>query len=54
MGKYKAYIYKDQAINAAKELGYGRRVIKKIKEAESEEEIQRIMITARHEKFGDD
>ena len=43
--------YKDEAIIAAKELGYGRRIIEKIQNAKSETEIQNIMITARKEKF---
>lgn len=43
--------YKDEAIIAAKELGYGRRIVEKIKNAKSDTEIQNIMITARREKF---
>ena len=38
---------KDKAMRAAKQLGYGRDVIEKLKEAESPEEISRIMCTAR-------
>lgn len=43
--------YKSQAIKAAKDLFYGKKVIEKLKAAESESEISRIMITARKEKF---
>lgn len=43
--------YKRQAIKAAKDLLYGNKVIKKIKKAKTEGEIDRIMRAARHEHF---
>lgn len=39
--------YKKQALKAAKELYYGQTVIRKIKKAETDREITRIMVTAR-------
>lgn len=44
--------YKKQALTAAKELGYDERFIERIKKAKTEVEIERIMVTARKEKFG--
>jgi hypothetical protein len=44
--------YKKESAKAAKQLGYDSKVIDQIKNAESEAEIQKIMITARHKKFG--
>lgn len=44
--------FRRQAINAAKDFHYGKDVIKQLKEAKSDAEIDRIMKTARHEKFG--
>lgn len=43
---------KDKAIRAAKQLGYSPCVIEKIKEAETPEEISRIMCTARKRSLG--
>lgn len=40
--------YKDRAITAAKELCYGPKVIEKIKNAETDVEVERIMYDARH------
>lgn len=45
-------VYRKEAEKAAKQLGYGSKVIDQIKNAESEAEIQKIMVTARHKKFG--
>lgn len=39
--------YKAEAIIAAKELGYPKEVIKRLKKAESDAEIERIMVSAR-------
>lgn len=39
--------YKQQAIRAAKDLCYGEEVIRRIKNAKSDVEIERIMATAR-------
>lgn len=44
--------YKAQAIKAARELWYGKKVIEKIKAAKTDNEIALIMRTARKEKFG--
>ena len=44
--------YRKHARKAARQLGYGSKVIDQIKNAESEAEIQKIMVTARHKKFG--
>lgn len=41
-------LYKQQFMNIAAELGYGRDVIKKILSAKSEKEIDRIMTFARN------
>lgn len=46
--------YKQIAIEAATELGYGDLVISRIRRAESEAEIERIMVTARKQKFDAD
>ncbi len=43
--------YKKYALKAAKELGYSKSTIKKIKAAKYENEIQRIMITERHKQL---
>lgn len=43
--------YRAEAIKAAGELHYGKAVIQKIEEAKDDQEIQRIMIKARYEKF---
>ena len=43
---------KDKAIKAAKQLGYGNGTINQLKEAESPEEISRIMCTARKRSLG--
>ena len=45
--------YKDQALKAAKDLHYGEKNIKMIKDAKSDAGISRIMMAARKEKFGD-
>lgn len=42
------YNYKEFAMKAAKELGYGKVVVEKIKNAENENEIRNIMSTERH------
>lgn len=42
--------YRGEAIKAAKDLGYGEQVVRKIREAKSEAEIERIMFSARNEK----
>lgn len=42
--------YKDEALKAAKELCYGNEVQKKIRLAKTDEEIERIMATARKTK----
>lgn len=39
--------YKKQAIKAAKELRYGETIINRLKEADTDGEIERIMIGAR-------
>ena len=41
--------YKKQALKAAKELNYGNTVIRKIKAANTDGEIARIMMSARKE-----
>lgn len=43
--------YKHQAIKAAKDLGYGPDIISKLVKAESDGQVERIMITARKRKF---
>ena len=43
--------YKKAAIKAAKDLGYGNVAVGKIKNAKTEAEIQRIMITERHKQL---
>lgn len=40
-----------EAKRAAKDLGYGKEVIQDIEWAESESEVNRIMITARKKRF---
>lgn len=49
-GPYKSY-YKEQALSAAKGLGYGQEVIEAIKACDSEIEIACMMAKARHDKF---
>ncbi len=44
--------YKKQAIKAAKDLRYGDEIIKKLKAASTDGEIERIMIGARKEING--
>ena len=44
--------YKSEAIKAAIDLEYHTEVIEKLNKAKTDGEIQRIMIAARHEKFG--
>lgn len=41
------YAYKRYAYVAARELGYGSEILNKIRNAETEEEIRRIMTNAR-------
>lgn len=43
--------FKKRAKSAARQLGYPNSVIDKIEAADSEAEINRIMVTARKEKF---
>lgn len=43
--------YREEAIKAAKDLGYGAKTVKLIEKAESENEITRIMKDARKRKF---
>lgn len=45
--------YQNHAMKAAKDLGYGLDVMKDIKAATSNVEIERIMISARKRKWGD-
>jgi len=42
--------YKRSAIRAAKELCYGKEVIDKLKKATSDNEITRIMLSARNDQ----
>lgn len=42
-------VERDNYIKIAKELGYGPETIDKIKKAETEHEVSRILATARHE-----
>ena len=44
--------YKSEAIKAAKDLGYGTEILEKLENAKTDGEIQRLMIAARHKKFG--
>lgn len=44
--------YKNEAIKAAIDLGYDVDVIEKLNKAKTDGEIQRLMIAARHKKFG--
>lgn len=57
MGKPEFYnnssFYKIWATKAARELGYGKKVREAIEMAETDEEIARIMLNARIEKFDD-
>lgn len=54
MGLYKSSIdiLRHEAIVAAKDLGYSEERIKDLKAAKTELEIDRIMVKARHERFG--
>ena len=45
-------VVKHDAINAAKDFDYGKDVYKALEAAKSHGEINRIMATARHKKFG--
>lgn len=45
--------YRHQATKAARDLCYGQDVIDRIKEAKSEQEIDRIMKSARHKFLKD-
>lgn len=42
--------YRSEALKAAKELGYGDEVIRRIKNAKSDAEIEHIMVSARKGK----
>ena len=42
--------YRKQAISAAKDFHYGKETLRRLKQAKSEAEICRIMITARQNK----
>lgn len=44
--------YKKEAMTAADELCYGYDVVAKLKKAKTSDEISRIMLNARKEKFG--
>lgn len=44
---------KIEAVKAAKDFRYGKEVIEQLEKAETEGEISRIMITVRHNMFGD-
>ena len=44
--------YRSDSIKAAKDLGYGEQVIKRLRAAKTEGEICRIMTNARKEFFG--
>lgn len=46
--------YKDIAIKAAEELGYGDLVISRLHKADTDSEIERIMVTARKQFFDAD
>ena len=48
------FSYKQDAIQAATDLRYGFKVVQAIQNAETHGEVQRIMIAARHAKFGID
>ena len=41
--------YKQSAAKAAKDLGYGKEVVAKVRKAKTESEVTRIMATAREE-----
>ena len=43
------HTYRKYAMEAAKELGYGGKVVKDILHAKSEKEIERILATARNQ-----
>ena len=45
--------YKQWAIRAAKELGYGKKVVDKLKKATSDNEITRIMYSARNAEWSE-
>ncbi|MBR5780412.1 MAG: hypothetical protein IKY27_00315 [Bacteroidales bacterium] len=51
-GKNNRLDFKSNAIKAAKDFGYGDDVVKKIRAAKTDGEIDRIMKAARKEKFG--
>lgn len=46
--------YRNEALKAAKDFHYGESVYSRIKNANTESEIQRIMISARHKKMDDE
>lgn len=52
MSRQETINFKQNAIHAAQDLGYGDAVIKKIRAAKTDNEIDRIMRNARKEKFG--
>lgn len=53
MKKREQMSYKDQAVEAAKDLGYGAAVIDRIKNAKTDLEISRIMTSARKNNLDD-
>ena len=50
----KLYIRKKKAIQAAKDLRYGKSVIEQIENAETIGQIETIMVSARKRKFKDE
>lgn len=52
-GRQENKSYRNDAIRAALDFNYGDDVIKKIKDAKSDNEIERIMRNARKRKWGD-
>lgn len=52
-GRLENKSYRNDAIRAAIDFGYGNEVVKKIKAAKTDGEIERIMVTARKKKWGD-
>jgi hypothetical protein len=45
-------VYRFEAIRAAKQLSYKREFVERIQHADTINEISRIMVTARKDKFG--
>lgn len=44
-------LYKKEALKAAKELDYGKKIIDKINKTNDNDKIAQIMLTARQKKF---